>query len=186
MDHTALALYEGHIPCCLRSMSLSFWLMCLYLYMRPVQFCVYSEGAIPQTISRQTHTVVPTHLARCRLWWCQHRRGWAPPPSPLLLRYQPARQTALALRHNLTALPHKSQSAKGVNYRSYHDGVFGELSSDRLDKLHKVLRVAVGHIQTDVLESRDGLQDGTQLLQICSAAAWAGSYMLGKKRTFSF
>lgn len=54
---------------------------------------------------------------------------------------------------------------------SYHDGVLGELPSDRLDKLHKVLGVAVGHIQTDVLEGRDGFQDGAQLLQIRTAAA---------------
>lgn len=59
--------------------------------------------------------------------------------------------------------------------------MFGELSSDCLDKLHKVLRVAVGHIQTYVLEGGDGLQDGAQLLQICFAAAWAGSYMLWRK-----
>lgn len=48
-----------------------------------------------------------------------------------------------------------------LKYLSYHDGVFGELFSDRLDKLDKVLRVAIGHVQTDVLEGRDGFQDGT-------------------------
>lgn len=125
----------------------------------------------------------PTHLARCPLWWCQHQRGWAPPPSPLLQCCQPARQTVsdtILQLHLITA------SHCRVNCLSYHDGVFGELSSDRLDKLHKVLRVAIGHIQTDVLEGGDSFQDGAQLLQVCIAAAWAGSHMLWRKATIAF
>lgn len=56
--------------------------------------------------------------------------------------------------------------------------MLGELLSDFPDKLHKVLGVAVGHVQTDVLESGDGLHDGTQLLQVCVAAPRASSYVL--------
>lgn len=63
------------------------------------QLCVYYWG------EHTPETSVSTHLARCPLWWCQHRRVWAPPPSPRLPRCQPARQTASALRHNLTAHP---------------------------------------------------------------------------------
>lgn len=65
-----------------------------------------------------------------------------------------------------------------MSVASYHDCVFGEFLSDRLDKLNKVLRIAVRHVQADVLQGRDSFQDSTQLLQICTATAWAGSYML--------
>lgn len=66
----------------------------------------------------------------------------------------------------------------GCTRLSYHDGVPGKLSPDRLDKLHKVLGVAVGHVQTDVLEGRDGFQDGAQPLQVRGAAAGAGGHVL--------
>lgn len=46
-------------------------------------------------------SALTTHLGQCLLWWCQHQRGWAPPPSPLSPRYQPAGCKESALRDNL-------------------------------------------------------------------------------------
>ena len=62
----------------------------------------------------------------------------------------------------------------------YHDGVFGECLPDIADKLYKVLWVAIGHVHTDVLEIRDGLDDGTQFLQVALTCPCACCYMLSK------
>lgn len=62
---------------------------------------------------------------------------------------------------------------------SYHNGVVRELSTDCFDKLHKMLRISIGHIQTDVLNEWNGFQNAAQFLQICLPTAWARSHMLG-------
>ena len=87
--------------------------LCLYLVSQSCLYFIWSlltqTDRPPQTLS---HTLVPTHLARCPLWWCQRRRGWAPPPSLLLPRYRPARQDSISPRD--TNLPaHLLTSGQG-------------------------------------------------------------------------
>jgi hypothetical protein len=55
--------------------------------------------------------------------------------------------------------------------RPHHDSVLGKPPPDGFDKLHKVFRVAVGNVQTDESDVRDGLQDAAQLLQVGLTAA---------------
>ena len=55
--------------------------------------------------------------------------------------------------------------------RPHHDSVLRKPPPDGFDKLHKVFRVAVGNVQTDESDVRDGLQDAAQLLQVGLTAA---------------
>ena len=127
-----------------------------------------------------------------------HTRAHPPGPMPTLMMSAPERMSSSTISPVTTLPACKTRQHQPPRYKSpstsynfwprwsnrapYHDGVSGELSSDRLDKLHKVLGVAVGHVQTDVLEGGDGFQDGTQLLQIGNAAAWAGGYVLRREK----
>ncbi len=48
--------------------------------------------------------------------------------------------------------------------KSHHDGVLWKPFPNCFYKLHKVFRVAIGHVQADVLDERNGLQDAAQFL----------------------
>lgn len=111
--------------------SLGFKLLCTFCPFKPTQ----------------------THLVQCPLLLHQHQTGWAPPPSLLLQHFLPDRKTNLRVSGWCFLW---SQNITQASMSSYHDGMLGKCFPHFLDKLHKVLRIAVGHVQTDVPKSRDG------------------------------
>lgn len=56
--------------------------------------------------------------------------------------------------------------------------MFGKCLSDVSYKLYKMFRVAVGNVHTDVLDVGDGLNNGTQLLQVPLPRPCAGRDVL--------
>ena len=64
----------------------------------------------------------------------------------------------------------------------HHDGMLREFFADIPDELDKVFRVAIGHVQADVLETGQGFDDVRQLLQVTLCHARTHSQVL--KREF--
>jgi hypothetical protein len=65
---------------------------------------------------------------------------------------------------------------------TYNDDVFGELIPDAAHKRDKGLRVAVGDIQADKPDGRQGVQDRLELRHVVLAAAAADRHVLRKAR----
>ena len=61
---------------------------------------------------------------------------------------------------------------------TYHDGLSWEVFPDLSHKGHKVLRISVGHIQTDVMDVRDRFNNPLQLIKVFISSARAHGHML--------
>lgn len=73
--------------------------------------------------------------------------------------------------------------SSGRFHHTYHNGVLWKSGTDEFHEFHKVLRIAIGHIQANKLNLRHSFQDAAHLLQIMLPTAGAHGYVLDRTET---